>query len=452
MSSSRSVVDVQTFINEQRFGAYQRLMFFMCFVIILLDGIDTAAIGFIAPALLSEWHVAKPDLAPVMSAALFGLAFGSLTVGPLSDRFGRRIPLICSVLLFGVICLISATAGDLRSLTIMRFIMGIGLGAAIPNSITLLSEFCPEKRRGTILTLLFSSFGGGTAVGGFIAAYLIPNFGWRSMLIFGGVMPLLLLVLIVAKMPESVRFMVAREKPHHRIQATLGRISDSAFDADKFVQNETAEQSDGIAIVMSKKYVLGSVMLWITYFMGLVIVFGMLNWMPILLKESGMTPEGATLVTALFPVGGFFAWIFGMLMDRFNATLVLSIAYLVCGTCMFLVGQTMHTIPLLVFFVMMAGWLVNSGQSSMPAIAAAFYPTAGRGTGVSWMLGVGRFGGVAGSFLVAELTRRNFTFEGIFTTLAMAGVIACVALLIKMLFGDKNGSTANVADRVTAAH
>ncbi len=211
MSRNESV-DVQTFINEHPFGRFQWLIFFMCFAIVILDGFDTAAIGFIAPSLLTEWHLAKPDLAPVLSAALFGLACGSLAAGPLSDRLGRRSLLLGAVLLFGLACFGSAFAQTLQQLTALRFATGLGLGAAMPNAVTLMSEFCPDRRRATIINLMFCGFPLGAAAGGFLAAWMIPNFGWRGVLIFGGVTPLVLATLVAAKMPESVRFMVASAK------------------------------------------------------------------------------------------------------------------------------------------------------------------------------------------------------------------------------------------------
>src|SRR5258707_11010129 len=132
---SRSpAVDVQTFINEPPFGGFQWLIFAMCFVIVLLDGFDTAAIGFIAPSLITQWNISRLALAPVLSAALFGLAFGALLAGPLSDRLGRRVLLIASVVIFAVACLAPSFSGDLTPWTMLRFITGLGLRAALPNA------------------------------------------------------------------------------------------------------------------------------------------------------------------------------------------------------------------------------------------------------------------------------------------------------------------------------
>ena len=430
-----SVVNVQTFINEQPFGGFQWLVFFMCFVIVLLDGFDTAAIGFIAPSLLTEWGLSRPDLAPVLSAALFGLACGALGSGPLSDRLGRRSLLLTSVFLFGIACLASAFSSSIGQLTVLRFITGVGLGAAMPNAVTMMGEFCPDRRRATVINLMFCGFPLGAAFGGFLAAWMIPHFGWRSVLMLGGVTPLVLGVVLLLKMPESVRFMVASSQPVERIRATLARISQQAMSAGSFVMTETAPQtgSKGLGVVLSRSYIVGSVMLWVTYFMGLVIFYASINWMPILQKDAGLTPKSATMISALFPLGGVGAVLAGVLMDRFNANRVIAVCYALTAVSVYCIGQAAGNVGALVLIVFIAGVLMNTAQSSMPALAAAFYPTEGRGTGVAWMLGVGRFGGIAGSFLVAELTRRHFTFSGVFATIAIAGLVACVALLIKQM-------------------
>src|SRR5215212_6967849 len=229
MADDRTL-DVQTFLNEHPFSGYQWTIFALCFWIVLLDGFDTAAIGYIAPSLITEWSVERPALAPVLSAALFGLAFGALSAGPLADRFGRRAVLIGSVLVFGVACLASAFSGGLTQLVVWRFVTGLGLGAAMPNAVTLISEYCPDGRRATLTNAMFCGFPLGAAFGGFLAAWMIPQWGWRSVLVLGGTTPLVLTVLLLLLLPESVRYMVAKNQPVERIRSVLNRIAATAPD------------------------------------------------------------------------------------------------------------------------------------------------------------------------------------------------------------------------------
>jgi AAHS family 4-hydroxybenzoate transporter-like MFS transporter len=214
---------------------------------VLADGFDTAAIGFIAPSLVKEWGVARPALAPVLSAALFGLAAGALCSGPIADKLGRKTVLVASVLLFAVACLASAFSETLVQLTVLRFLTGIGLGAAMPNAVTLMSEYCPSRLRATLTNAMFCGFPLGAACGGFLAAWLIPQFGWRSVLVFGGVMPLVLGVVMLFALPESVRFLVARAMPAQRIRAALARISPDAANASAFTMSETRPAAAGRA-------------------------------------------------------------------------------------------------------------------------------------------------------------------------------------------------------------
>jgi len=433
MADSPSV-DVQSFLNEHRFSPFQWTIFGLCFLIVLADGFDTAAIGFIAPSLLKEWDIAKPALGPVLSAALFGLAAGALSSGPLADWLGRKKLLVVSVAVFGLACLASSFAGSLAQLTTLRFLTGLGLGAAMPNAVTLTSEYCPDRLRATLTNAMFCGFPLGAAFGGFLAAWMIPQFGWRSVLMLGGVVPLVLTVAMALRLPESVRFMVARGQPVERIRAALARISASAASATSFRLTESRPATDGragIALVLSRPYVVGSVMLWVAYFMGLVIFYALINWMPILFKDAGVDPRSATLIAALFPLGGCGAVLFGWLMDRYDGNRIIAAGYAVTALLIWLIGQVAGQVGFLVLVVFLGGAFMNTAQSSLPALAAAFYPTAGRATGVSWMLGFGRFGGIAGSLLVAELTRRQVSLAGIFTVVALPGLVAALALLVK---------------------
>jgi MFS transporter, AAHS family, 4-hydroxybenzoate transporter len=428
------------------------MIFTLCFCVVLLDGFDTAAIGYIAPSLITEWGLERPALAPVLSAALFGLAAGALFSGPLADRLGRKAVLMVSVLIMGAACLMSAFAGSLDQLVVWRFVTGVGLGAAMPNAVTLMSEYCPDGRRATITNAMFCGFPLGAAFGGFLAAWMIPQWGWRSVLLLGGTTPLVLTVLIALLLPESVRYMVAKNQPVERIRSVLHRIAETVPDATSFVMHEIAAATaakSSIGMVVSSSYL---VSLWVAYFMGLVIFYALINWMPLLFKDAGLAPQTAALISALFPLGGVGAILFGWLMDRFNANVIIAVGFALTAVAVYAIGQMVDELATLVLLVFAAGTLMNTSQSSLPALAAGFYPTQGRATGVAWMLGLGRFGGIAGSFLVAELARRQLAFSEIFAIVAIPGLIAAAALMVKQLAHPDDTAARATARREALGH
>lgn len=425
-------IDVQSLLNEAPFSPYQRVVFALCFLVVLLDGFDTAAIGYIAPSLTAEWGIARPALAPVLSAALFGLAFGALAAGPLADRLGRKSVLVASVAIIGAGSLASAFSAELPHLVGWRFVTGLGLGAAMPNAVTLISEYCPDRRRAMLTNAMFCGFPLGAALGGFLAAWMIPHWGWRSVLLLGGIAPLALVVPLALALPESVRHMVAGRQPVERIRRVLSRIAPDAAHATAFTLGETAPTAaSGVRVVLSRPYRIGSAMLWTAYFMGLVIFYALINWMPILFKDAGLAPRDAALVAALFPLGGVGAVLLGWLMDRVNPDTVIAAGFALTFVAIAAIGQAAGHPALLMLLVFLGGTLMNTAQASLPALAAGFYPTRGRATGVAWMLGLGRFGGIAGSFLVAELSRRELGFPEIFAVVAVPGLIAAAALTVK---------------------
>jgi AAHS family 4-hydroxybenzoate transporter-like MFS transporter len=184
--------------------------------------------------------------------------------------------------------------------------------------------------------------------------------------------------------------------------------------------------------------------------MGLVIFYSLINWMPVLFKDVGLAPKDAMLITALFPLGGLGAVFSGMLMDRFNANRVVAACFGLTALAIFAIGQSAGNVALLVVVVFAAGVFMNTAQSSMGSLAAGFYPTAGRATGVSWMLGIGRFGGIAGSFLVAELAMRQMAFGEIFAIISLAGVFGAAALLVKQMVHPETAREHTAAKEVFA--
>src|ERR1700730_12091209 len=170
-----SPVDVAEFIDQHPVGRFQIKLLLICAAVLFLDGFDTQAIGYVAPALAKEWGLTKAALGPVFSAGLFGLMIGALVFGPLADRIGRKKIIIFSTLAFGIGTLVTAFVQDVNTLLAIRFLTGLGLGGAMPNVIALTSEFSPHRRRATMVMVMFCGFSVGAALGGLIAAALMPH-------------------------------------------------------------------------------------------------------------------------------------------------------------------------------------------------------------------------------------------------------------------------------------
>lgn len=430
-------LDVQSFINQQPLSRYQWRVVLLCFLIVFLDGLDTAAMGFIAPALSQEWGIDRASLGPVMSAALIGMVFGALGSGPLADRFGRKGVLVGAVLVFGGFSLASAYATNVDQLLVLRFLTGLGLGAGMPNATTLLSEYTPERLKSLLVTSMFCGFNLGMAGGGFISAKMIPAYGWHSLLVIGGVLPLLLALVLMVWLPESARFLVVRNRGTDKVRQTLSPIAPRVVaEAGSFsVPEQKAVAARNVfALIFSGTYGMGTMLLWLTYFMGLVIVYLLTSWLPTLMRDSGASMEQAAFIGALFQFGGVLSAVgVGWAMDRFNPHKVIGIFYLLAGVFAYAVGQSLGNITVLATLVLVAGMCVNGAQSAMPSLAARFYPTQGRATGVSWMLGIGRFGAILGAWSGATLLGLGWNFEQVLTALLVPAGLATVGVIVKGL-------------------
>ncbi|WP_082629017.1 MFS transporter [Pseudomonas sp. TTU2014-080ASC] len=436
-SPETGILDVQSFINTQALSAHQWRIVLMCFLIVFLDGLDTAAMGFIAPALSHDWGIDRSSLGPVMSAALIGMIFGALGSGPIADRFGRKLVLVAAVFLFGLFSLLSAYSSNLEQLLALRFLTGLGLGAAMPNATTLLSEYTPERLKSLLVTSMFCGFNLGMASGGLISAWFIPHYGWQSLLIIGGVLPILMAGILMVWLPESARFLVVRKASIEKIRKVLSPIApQEVAKARSFSVPElnSVAASNVFKMIFSKTYTAGTLLLWLTYFMGLVIVYLLTSWLPTLMRDNGASLEHAAFIGAMFQFGGVLSAVgVGWAMDRFNPHKVIAGFYLLAGVFAYCVGQSLGEVTLLATLVLLAGMCVNGAQSAMPSLAARFYPTQSRATGVSWMLGIGRFGAVLGAWIGATLLGLGWNFEQVLTALLVPAIIASTAIFIKGL-------------------
>jgi MFS transporter, AAHS family, 4-hydroxybenzoate transporter len=450
MEGHRSnTIDIKSFIDERQISAFQWFLVAMCFFVVVADGMDVAIMGFVTPSILQEWDISRPAFGIVISAAPFGLVIGALVAGPSSDRFGRKIVLVVSVFLFGALTLATAYASSPTEMAVLRLLAGMGMGAAMPNASTLLSEYAPQRRRSLMITIMFTGFNLGSAAIGFAAAYLIPLHGWRSVLIVGGTVPLLLLPVLILFLPESARLLALRGAGPGKIAATLGRVTGHRFSGNEtFVSNEPPLQTrKPIGVLFSPAYGMTTLSLWVTYFMGLLVIYLLTGWLPTLMKDAGLTIETAANVTAMFQIGGTIgAIIVGWAMDRARPAFVIGAAYLCGGACILALSLLSVLSSALALLVFSAGFCMSGAQTGLNAYAPGCYPTVARATGVSWMLGVGRFGSILGSAVGGALLGLGWGFSAILSMLAVPAVCAAVAILLTQL-----GRTGEVS-KEAAAH
>lgn len=438
----QKTVDINTFLDDRPMSRRQWLVVVLGFLILILDGFDTTMMGFIAPALIDDWGIARHDLGPLMMSGLVGLAIGSLISGPLADRFGRKLVIIYSVALFGMWCLASAFANDLTTLTVLRFLTGVGLGASMPNTSTLVSEFAPKKRRSHLVTSAYCGFALGGALGGLASEQLIELFGWRSVFVVGGVLPLVLAVVLIFCLPESIRFMIvagkAREKIIRAVNAVVADIADANT---QFVSSEGgmqelhhADAKVGIRGLFDRRYRLSTFMIWIAMFMGLLTMYLLGSWLPIIARAEGFTLSQAAIIGGMLQLGGVFGnFTMGMKMDRWEKNNVVSLTMAGSAVMSLMIAFMGHTLISVALLVFVMGYFSNAVNTGCYALATAYYPTQMRATGVSWASGIGRLGAIFGAGFGAVIMSLNWNMTQVFIFLCIPPLIGVIATQVKRL-------------------
>lgn len=428
MALSRSV-DVQDFINERPFGGYQALVLILCFLVLAADGFDTAAIGFIAPALREQWNLGPGQLSVLFVSGLAGLMIGAFVFGPIADRIGRKAILVLTTLGFGVASIVSAAATNVEMLAVLRFVTGLGLGGAMPIAVTLTSEFCPERKRSFLVMIMFCGFTLGGASGGLAAAGLVATHGWEGVLVLGGIIPIVLAVALFFLLPESVRYLVLKGGQDAKIASILRRIDPKASLVDTHFVGVHRVVGSPVGHLFRRDLLAGTVLLWITFFMSLLIYYLLTSWLPTLLNTAGQTQQSSALIALMLPIGSTVgAFVIGYFMDRIGAHAALATSYSLAAFFIVLLGLSTATPWLLVVSVFGAGFGTGGSQIGINALSATFYPTGNRATGVSWANAVGRAGSLFGSMVGGYLLNIGWALSTVFVVAAVPALIAAAAI------------------------
>jgi AAHS family 4-hydroxybenzoate transporter-like MFS transporter len=424
-------VNLSEIIDNSRVGSLQISIFTLCLLCLIMDGFDVQALGYAAPAIIQDWGIAASALGPVFGAANFGVLIGSLLFSMVADKIGRRPVLIGATFFFSILTILTARAGDVRELLILRFISGIGLGCIIPNATSLVGEYSPRRLRIPMMMSIGVGFTGGAALGGLISAWLIPAFGWRSVFYFGGAVPLLIALAMLVWLPESLQFMVLRGRSRDQISRWLRRI-DAAAPAGAATEYVVPEENrGGVPVVHLFRDGRGvvTILLWVVNFMNLLNLYSLASWLPTVVRDRGYATSTAVLAGTLLQVGGTvgtigLAWLIG----RYRFIPVLTTSFAVACVSIATIGRPDITLATLFVLVFLAGWCVVGGQPGINALAGTYYPTYLRSTGVGWGLGVGRAGAIVGPVLGGEFMRRQWSSQDMFMAAALPAAVSAAVM------------------------
>ena len=376
----------------------------LCAICLGLEGYDNGALGFAIPSLSAAWHLHPADFTRTLVIGSFGLLIGALTAGLLGDLIRRRTVLIACVVVFGACSLLMALAANPSELAVLRFLVGTGLGGALPLAVAITTDFSPPGRQGLLVTLMGCGFPLGGVIGGVIASQLIGAYGWPSIFILGGVAPLAIVPALLAWLPD--------------------RVPDLAT-----ARHLRGPWKNPIAGLFSQGYAIRTILLWIVFIANFVTTYFVSSWLPSILHADGYTPANAILVTEMFQVGGIGGTILvGRLLDGLGAERVLTCSLSVAAIFTVALGLQALSVPVTALVVLGIGLGVAGSQNGMDALAGATYPAEIRSTGTGWALGIGRIGSIGGSLLGGSLLALGWAPRTTILTAAIPLAIAVAAM------------------------
>ena len=423
-------VDVSQVIDQARFTRFHWMVMCLCAMLLIFDGYDLFIYGVVLPALMQQWQLSPVQAGALGSYALFGMMFGAFIFGPLADRIGRKKGIAISFVLFSVATFLSGFATTPTEFGIFRFIAGLGCGGLMPNAVALMNEYAPKRSRSTLVAIMFSGYSLGGVLCAGLGIYMLPRFGWQSMF-FVAALPLLLLPVILWKLPESVGFLL-RQGRHGQARAMLGHVDPGLrLGADTQLAQSGAKAAGVPMLDLFKEgRTLGTLMIWLSFFCCLLMVYALGSWLPKLMANAGYSLGSSLSFLLALNFGGVVGAIAGgWLGDRFSLPKVV-VAYFALGTaCIALLGFN-SPMPVLYLLIAVAGATTIGTQILLYANTAQFYPLSIRSTGLGWASGVGRLGAIVGPLLGGSLVAAALPLKMNFLAFAVPGLVAALAVCV----------------------
>ncbi|MFV1944005.1 aromatic acid/H+ symport family MFS transporter [Pseudomonas luteola] len=423
-----STIAVQPLLDSARFGRFHWRVLFWCALIIIFDGYDLVIYGVVLPVLMKEWGLTPLQAGSLGSYALFGMMFGALIFGPLSDRIGRKRSIMTCVILFSGFTVLNGFARNPLEFGICRFIAGLGIGGVMPNVVALMTEYSPKRLRSTLVAIMFSGYSVGGMLSAGLGIVLLPRFGWQ-IVFYIAIIPLLLLPLILRFLPESVGFLL-RQGHTDTAAHILHCIEPGYVPAldDQFQMPIGKSQRTPVFELFRDGRAVSTVMLWVAFFCCLLMVYALNSWLPKLMNTAGYGLSSSLAFLLALNVGAIFGAVGGgWLGDRINLQRVLVTFFLLAAISISLLGFKSPT-GVLYGLIAIAGATTIGTQILAYACVAQFYPLTIRSTGLGWASGIGRIGAIVGPLLGGALVGIELPLHYNFIAFAVPGVIAALAM------------------------
>lgn len=391
----------------------------LCLLAALIEGFDLQAAGVVAPGLKSDLGLSPSQLGLFFSATTIGLIVGALVGGRIADRLGRRMGLLVSLGLFGIFSLATGMAPSFTFLVSARFLTGVGLGGALPNLVAIAAESVSAQRRGAAVAVMFSGIPLGGALAGLFTLFGLHGAdGWRTIFVFGGIAPLILLPVMAWGLPP--------------------------LKVQKSYSTNTASKSATQAL-FGRTNILATLSLWVAFFFSLLILYLILNWLPSLLIGRGFSPQQAGLIQLVFNLVGAGASIFiGKAMDGAHAVQTVGLVYGLLIVALLCFAMLPTSLPLALGAAVILGPGLLGAQALLYGLSPKCYPDWARGTGVGASVAAGRVGSVAGPLLAGGLVASGRSSSEVLAVLIPIALTAAVAaIILTRRLGHKETSTAS---------
>ncbi len=393
-------MDIRELIETGPVRQVQITVIGICCVLNMLDGFDVLAIAFAAPSIADEWAIQPVALGLVFSAGLIGMALGSMFIAPLTDRIGRRAMIVICVVAITIMMAVTGLSRSVPQLMVARALTGLGIGGMLASLTAMVAEYTPDRHRNLTIGLLQAGYPVGGTLGGLIAAWIVPEYGWRALFFAGATMGALMVPIAVLALPESLVFLAQKQptKALEKINRILSGLQQAALDA--LPAAPAAEKSGSVVALLIKARRANTLKLWLAFVLNSLTVYFVLSWVPKIVVDAGLPLEQGILVGLTVNAGAVIGIPTLGYLSGTRGLRPLILMFLLLGTGFVgLFGFLPQSVPLLLTVGFLIGFFVMGGFIGLYSVAARIYPTELRTTGIGWTIGVGRIGAIMGPYL-----------------------------------------------------